>query len=298
MKNYIFESLENGELKTGTELNVFCKSHNIDSTLINNCSVQKFRDEIEDLTFSINLGESIIINIECHGLDDKTGLKFTDGNIYWNELYNLLYGINKKIGMKLIVLFSACHGAYFYKSVTLAKGCPFYKFFGPDNEIKGVPLLETNKKIMAKIFNYEEFDFVIECLNKMLLVDGVKFIYFDSVQLFRKAYSKYINESLALDVVKQRIESHITLFESYSKLSCLNNKPHQNVKYFKKMYGDGLFQKDALGVKYIEQLERFLMITDSSFFIYELFDYTFDDIITENCFDSKKVEWSNYSKNL
>jgi hypothetical protein len=298
MKIVTFESLAAHESLTGSQLHTFCETNGLQSKLICNTNKSIFLDEISDLTEKCAYGDFIIINIEAHGLVDKSGIKLTDSSICWSELSESLVCLNQKIGMRLILLFSTCYGAYFYEVVSLSKGCPYYKFFGPDSTIHPDKILETNKAVISALKQDDNLSLIVEEKNKYFIHSDVKYIYFDATDLFRKAYEKYIEESLSIESVKQRIANYEPLFKRYAEISRHNGHFMQTEMFFKKMYGDGLFEKRGMESKFIEMQERFLMINDRSFDIYEMIDFTFDSIIYKSNFEKHKSNWETFRDNL
>lgn len=296
-KFFIFESLNTGEPLSGAFIHHHCQSNGLSSKLFQNCTIENFKNEMKNIEATSIYGENIIINIEVHG--NESGLYFNNSEkpIIWDELKSLLYNVNLKIGMRLLVKFSACFGAHFYKVVSVHDGCPYFKFFGPDNPIKPTEIVHTNIMIIDELIKGgKALKFIIDEQNKYLIKNGVKYIYFDAIDLFKRSYSRYINEGLSIETMKKRVDSYTPYFHQLATISKSKGNPERDFKYFRKLYTDGFFNKASSSFTFHNFLEKFLMITPQRTDIISMIDFTFDTILSDNNFEENKSKWLKHEK--
>jgi hypothetical protein len=140
-KIIILESLPCSEAQTGTQLlpiiQASLSKHNREIV----AEVRKFQGSqgfhkiLEDLCIEAKAGDTPILQIECHG-DIHTGLHFADdSNVSWPELADALRRLNRETKFNLVVVISACFGAYFLGMLSPLNAAPCYALVSATDEI-------------------------------------------------------------------------------------------------------------------------------------------------------------------
>jgi hypothetical protein len=140
---WIIESLGADESKTGKrlweDLSDLCVAHPTDLGLAY-CEASSGADMLGylgDLRASIvATGRNTILQIECHGSEDATGLILADGSYMgWDELKPELEAINIASGFNLVLVLGCCYGAYFGQTTRLQERAAFCVYLGPNREL-------------------------------------------------------------------------------------------------------------------------------------------------------------------
>ena len=128
----VIESLPSDEAQTGTQLLPIVKTSAADHKRIIPVDIYKcqnadeFRIILEKLCVEAKAGHIPILQIECHG-DQHTGLHFSDGSdLGWPDLSDALCSLNRETKFNLVVVISACFGAYFLGMLSPLKAAPCY----------------------------------------------------------------------------------------------------------------------------------------------------------------------------
>lgn len=144
---YIVESLEDHELKTGTELFEYLQPVVEDSPfalslgLFTCAGVQGFRDVAARVLEKSKAGHLPWLHIECHGSSDD-GLYFANGSeLSWEDLCDLLRPINEACGFQLFVVVSTCYGANIVSGIDTGEGAPCLGLIGPSDQVDPAELL-------------------------------------------------------------------------------------------------------------------------------------------------------------
>lgn len=134
-KVYILQSLDDGERRTGDEIqskirNISLKDHSIDVELIDLKSTNDFFKTIQAIKSTIPNGTLPFIHFEIHG--SKDGLVLTSGDfISWSNLKEPLRDTNILTKNNLFISLATCFGAHLLNIYKPWEPCPFYGYIGP-----------------------------------------------------------------------------------------------------------------------------------------------------------------------
>lgn len=141
-KIVIIESLDEQDLKTGellkSSLDTYIQQANGNTPVeFVTCLTNKdiFRT-LERLIYEAEAeGQIPVVHFECHG-NAELGLFCTDDTVVgWPELGACLTRLNVATGLNLLVVFVACYGGYFLKTLSPLDSCPCWAMVGPTANI-------------------------------------------------------------------------------------------------------------------------------------------------------------------
>lgn len=140
----VIQSLPPRDVATGVELVGYIKSiadeHQFNVEFANCIGADSFLDKLKELEIRASNGEIPILHVECHGCP-LDGLCFADGTtLDWDNLSLAILPINVETGFNLLVVFSACYGAYMLSQTNPEIRSPFWGLVGPT---KRVPVPEV-----------------------------------------------------------------------------------------------------------------------------------------------------------
>jgi hypothetical protein len=140
-KIVVVESLPEGERKTGRELRdtirleLAARGEALQVEYVVVPGRDGFISELERLRQESDHGHIPIIHVECHG-DRASGLHFSDGTLMpWEDLADRLLQINLRTGFNLLVLVSACFGAYFLGMLSAVRASPCWGVVAPTDTV-------------------------------------------------------------------------------------------------------------------------------------------------------------------
>jgi len=247
-----------------------------------------FIEILRNLMDNTVANETLILSLEMHG-NDK-GLSFADDSfISWFELIPYIRNLNEKTQMGLVILSSACFGAYFCLAVSLRYISPFYKFFGPDNKINPDKILEINKEILESIFNDKDISLTVEEKNKYFIHSGVKYVYLDAGDVFRKVFTNYINQDLTPEKIAYSTARYYNEFLSYSYIT---GAP---IEYFQKNYVSLLLNKKYIEERFYKVFDRFLIVNIKPS-LFEKIPITFEEVWKDSGIEKIYQEWIERNK--
>jgi hypothetical protein len=257
------ESLKSEDEKTGQQLVEWANDNfkRIISAVNLSCrNKDDFIRILENLKGNSAANETLILSLEMHGYEHGEGLCFADySSITWSELAPYLRELNRKTQMGLIILSSVCFGSYLCLITTWECVSPFYKFFGPNNEIDPRKILKINKKIIDAILCDKDISAIVEEENKYFIHNNVKYEHFDAGEVFRKVFTDYIKQDLTPEAIKFRTESCSFIDYIQKEQANLLTSKEYNEDYFNRSFA------------------RFLMV-DINSNLFEKFPITFEDV--------------------
>lgn len=126
-KIVIIESLDQNEIKTGallkSSLDTFIHqaSRNIPVEHVSCLTNHDVLRTLDRLIYEAEVeGQIPIVHFECHG-NTECGLFCTDDSVVgWSELGACLTRLNVATGLNLLVVFAACYGGHFLKTLSLS----------------------------------------------------------------------------------------------------------------------------------------------------------------------------------
>jgi hypothetical protein len=231
-KIIIIESLEPNEVKTGLQISDFIKAEleNKNQTIpveyIKCWNAIAFIQLLDQIAIDAALGVTPIIHIECHG-DPTDGLEFENGsNLSWGDLAGKLKPINIATKFNLLVLVSACFGAYFTQMINAHKPSPCWGVIAPTDTVVPYEIRSGFHAFYSKFLETWDLGFAITSLKRAPISTG---------QWFAKPA-----ESLFDEVVMNYLESWCAKSMSYARVAQLQtemrsmNIPHEGMTKIKR----------------------------------------------------------------
>jgi hypothetical protein len=140
-KFVVIESLKPDDRKTGREIahGIRLQLANVGDSIpvdLKLChSRSDFAAQFAELRRESEHGHIPIIHVECHG-SKAAGLEFTNHErLAWTEFAALLEPINVATGFNLLVLISACFGAYFVSMISAIRTSPCWALVAPSDKV-------------------------------------------------------------------------------------------------------------------------------------------------------------------
>lgn len=134
-----------------------------------------------------------ILDIECHGLADLSGLALRDGSTAsWEELKPRLQKINLTSRFNLFLILALCNGGYFGSAERLHEPAAFVAYLGPNTEIGDVELSNALKAFFSALFEKRDATEAINALNAA--VPGFPYFYATAEGIFRLALEGYLKD--------------------------------------------------------------------------------------------------------
>ncbi len=173
----VLDSVPLGERATGKEIEDFLRmslvGHPFLGVTRHICnSRQAFLQRLSELEASAQVGRIPIIHIECHGGKD-VGLEFANKEkLAWHELADALNRINLSTGFNLLVVISACFGAYLNTLWDVRKPCPCWGVIAPTDETGPYELEEGFTVFYGELFKRWNLHDAIRALEARDLATG------------------------------------------------------------------------------------------------------------------------------
>ena len=242
---------------------------------------EKVLNALENVVNEIDDGDDVLLSLEMHGFkfgfcmpicegcdSDAIACKFPSFLVSWKEVFPLLQKINLKSQMGLYFLSSACFGMYVDSAITILDKAPFYKSYGPTDEVPVDLLYDFNKKVTEAFFIESDIDAVVSAWNLERSVDEVKYFPLSSDALFKKVVKKYYKENLTPKRVFERLLKNSEELEQTEKNN--GDEVFQNFAY-------AIFDKKLNEEKFYKMVDAFLMTNDFSSKKHEYASITFDE---------------------
>lgn len=241
---------------------------------------EKVLDALEQVINEIDEGDDVLLSLEMHG--SKFGFCMPDCEgchkesvacrhpnflVSWKEVFPLLQGINTKTQMGLYFLSSACYGMYVDTAITILDTPPFYKSYGPTDEIPVGLLFDFNKKVVDAFFSELDIDAVVGSWNLERSADEVKYFPLSSEDLFKKVAMKYFREDLTPKRVFER------MLENYEKMEQMQKNGDDVFRNF----AYAIFDKKTNENFFYKRMDEFLMTKDFPSKPLERASVTFDE---------------------
>lgn len=251
-KIVVFESLDEDEKKTGTEIYndlFYYKSLEIEqlsSEIVSITNKDKLICELEKIALACkNDGLLPILHFEMHGLENHSGLYIISGeSISWEELCDYLRKINILMRNNLFFTMAVCHGAYLMKTIDLRKAAPFWGFIGSFDVLYDTMLLRSYRAF------YEEFLYSFD-MNRAIMALQQKAKELNLQFPNESSYYNFINCQIVFrrlnEKQKQMNEDDVALNERFEKESALMGVT-QNKRKIKRLY-----KKKSQSKKYINE---------------------------------------------
>lgn len=147
-----------------------------------------FMDVIRQLTRDVEAGGSYpLLHFEGHG--GELGLEMANGAVVtWNELKNELIPLNEAMGLNLMLVLAACHGATFISAMSTIERAPVWGIIGPTSSVgagEGTPA-------------------AIKALNEN---GGIKYYRTSAERFFYEVWCRYQKEDCTNSKLEERARS-------------------------------------------------------------------------------------------
>jgi hypothetical protein len=136
-------------------------------------------------------GRYPILDIECHGFDDHSGVALRDGSgATWAELKPHLQAINLASRFNLVLIMACCSGGYFSIEERLHEPATFLAYLGPTTEVDAGELERALKAFFTALFDRRD---VSEAINAMNVAQpGFPYVYMTAEGVFRDVGEGYL----------------------------------------------------------------------------------------------------------
>lgn len=176
----IIQSLDPGDFETGTELGNSIDGMRGDQDdvpvveLIKVGGREEFLQGISKLTDEVELHHAFsILQIEMHGLDDKSGLAFPDDTtLTWQDLSFPLARLNKATDFNLLVCMSACFGGHSLSFVRPDGPSPCFGLIGPTHSVSPSELLGGFRSFYRELIITRDLNAALVKLHAHTLQEG------------------------------------------------------------------------------------------------------------------------------
>ncbi len=156
----ILESLPATDLHTGRALHEHIRdvlSATNNSLAVNFRVVESSEELFAALDSLLNdierTGRAPILDIECHGLDDLSGLMLSDGaTVSWDDLKPKFQLINRASRFNLFLILACCNGGYFGRTTRLSEFSAVSTYLGPNANLPGGLLLGCALSLSLALF--------------------------------------------------------------------------------------------------------------------------------------------------
>jgi hypothetical protein len=195
---WIIESLRENDRHTG----IIIRDHLLDLFLAADMKVEvTFRQvasaaelfaSLEALRADVaKTGRYPILDIECHGLADYSGLALSDGSTAsWDELKPYLQAINFASRFNLFLVLAACNGGYFAQAARLHELGAVLAYLGPSTEVGDLELVNALKAFFTELFRARDVSDAIIALHTA--EPKFPFFYTTAEGFFRAAGEGYL----------------------------------------------------------------------------------------------------------
>lgn len=236
---------------------------------------------LENVVNEIDDGDDVLLSLEMHGSKfgfcmptcagcDPEAIACESPNflISWKEVFPLLQKINAKSHMGLYFLSSACYGMYVDSAITILDKAPFYKSYGPTDEVPVDLLYDFNKKVADAFFVESDIDAVVNVWNSERSTGEVTYYPLSSEELFKKVVKKYYKEDLTPKKIFERLLANNEKLELMQK-----NNGDDVFQYF----AYATFDKKENEEKFYKLMDTFLMANAFPSKKHKYISVTFDE---------------------
>ncbi len=218
-KIYIIESLGAGEVLTGEILHKTIehqiKENNLPiATVLRRCaSADEFFVALKEAYEDASLrNEYPWIHIESHGRASGDGIVLSnDEFIGWNDLKPILTDINLATKCNLMLVMSACNGAFLGEILQPTDRAPCWGVIGPTKEVYPDDLMAIFRSLYTELLSTLDGDKALISLFMAAKSRDVDPLIILAMDLFKKAYAGYF-------------ESHCTDKEYWKRAKIVRNQ--------------------------------------------------------------------------
>ena len=198
----VFESLPNGEKKTGEELYSDCISRRIDFFQNDKMKMSHMfyriasKVELVELIkyYQVNasyLNNGLLFHFEMHGDSNCAGLVLADNSlITWKELIELFRPINVTTKNNLFITMATCNGRFLLKETSHYEKSPFSGYISASKEISVEEILNYFNVLFEELISTGNIVKAYLELEK----EKTNFFYKDSQAVFEDAFNISVQE--------------------------------------------------------------------------------------------------------
>jgi len=149
---------------------------------------------LEDLRVNIAATRrNAILQIECHGSDDGTGLILADGSyLGWDELKPQLEAINIASGFNLVLVLGCCYGGYFGQTTRLHERAAFCAYLGPNSALSAGMLSDGLGAFYKGLLLERDMTAAVNAM--VAAVPNMPYIFATAEGLFHLVFAAYFRE--------------------------------------------------------------------------------------------------------
>lgn len=222
---YIIESLQHGDVLTGTNLHndllrfQSLKHPDFESILKTPRDKKEWNDLFVEIEKDCRENRNApIIHFEVHGSFDKKGLVLTSKElITWEELYFNLAPINQILRNELFITMAVCHGSFFLMSSYINRQTAFQGIVGSFDEISESDLVIRYEAFYRELFSSFDLNKAYELLALSNPNMPNTYTCFSAEYIFARCYLEYIKNECSETALERRAEQ--TLVEQKMQLN-------------------------------------------------------------------------------
>lgn len=197
---WIIKSLPCGHFKSGKRLwediDDHCSANpvNLRIAFVEARSADEMMGYLDDLRADIEAtGLNAILQIDCHGSDDATGLVLADGSyLSWDELKPKLEAVNIASRFNLVLVLGACYGGYFGQSTRLQERSAFCAYIGPNSSLSAGKLYDGLRAFYIELLIKRD---MTAAVNAMAIeVPDMPYFFATAEGLFHLGFAAYIRD--------------------------------------------------------------------------------------------------------
>jgi len=164
----------------------------VDVTLRQVASAAELFDALGALREDVKrTGRYPILDIECHGLADLSGIALRDGSTTsWDHLKPHFQAINFASRFNLFLILACCNGGYFGQAERLHEQAAFLAYLGPNTDVDNRELSNALKAFFTALFGARDATVAINALSAA--EPGFPFVYSTAEGIFRLAGEGYL----------------------------------------------------------------------------------------------------------
>jgi hypothetical protein len=163
----------------------------------------EFLAVLEELRASVAAtGLNPILDIECHGDDDR-GLQLADSEfVPWEELKAKLEAVNLAGRCHMILVLGCCYGAYFGRVGRLYERAAFNAYIAPTDSIAAGTLENGLRAFYAELFSSFDITSAIDAMRAAAPDFG--YVFLTAYGLFRTVFAEFIRDFGMGDGLRER----------------------------------------------------------------------------------------------
>ncbi|GBC61309.1 hypothetical protein DENIS_2269 [Desulfonema ishimotonii] len=130
-------------------------------------SLSEFKNVIQELILNLQTKRIFpLLHFEGHGLTDKSGIAFPNGNICsWIEFNQIITPLNIAMGLNLMIVMATCYGSSLAKFIQVNEKAPLWGLIGPTEEIYPPKLQGDFLSFYRTFFEKSSTSLAINALN-------------------------------------------------------------------------------------------------------------------------------------